>query len=60
MNPLTEAVSTVSTVSDILKSGFDLVTQGITYVMSQPVLMIPIGLSIGAYVIRVVKSNVRA
>lgn len=57
MNPLTE---TVTTASDILASGFELITKGITFVMSQPVLMIPIGLSIGAYVIRVVKSNVRA
>lgn len=46
--------------SEILTSSFELLTQGITYVTSQSILMVPIGLSIGAYVIRVVKSNVRA
>ena len=46
--------------AEILTNAFELVTTGITYVMSQELLMIPVGLSIGAYVIRVVKSNVRA
>lgn len=44
----------------ILSDAFALVTKGIEFVTSQPILMVPIGLSIGAYVIRVVKSNVRA
>ena len=44
----------------ILTLGFELLTEGIGYVMSQELLMIPIGLSIGAYIIRVVKSNIRA
>lgn len=48
------------TMTQILQSGFELVSSGITYVMTQPLLMVPIGISIGAYVIRVVKSNVRA
>lgn len=46
--------------TEILASSFELVTQGITFVMKTPLLMVPVGLSIGAYVIRVVKSNVRA
>lgn len=46
--------------AEILTSSFSLLTQGITFVMSTPILMVPVGLSIGGYVIRVVKSNVRA
>ena len=47
-------------IGSILTNAFGLVTQGITYIMGEELLMIPVGLSIGAYVIRVVKSNIRA
>lgn len=46
--------------TQILTDAFALVTQGIDFIMDTPLLMVPVGLSIGAYVIRVVKSNVRA